>query len=156
MERVLEVWSSDEYVDAPPLMRVVLEAADIEQIVKMHRVASEHDLDSVAVYCCLPEYGYAKNDDTRSGEFESVEERQASDERVEGWRTECDEMVVTKSGNVYWQAYEKWSQTRFTSEWLTVDSLKDEAECPGPEVSAAAGLASGSLVVAALSAPANG
>jgi hypothetical protein len=126
MEFTLEVWSSTEHVEAPALMRVSLDEAAVQRILEMQRVAVAHDFDSVSVRSHAPEYGY----DNGKGEFESVEERRATDPSVEDWRTECNEMVVTSSGSVYWQCYEKYSEARFCSDWVGITELVGSGGAP--------------------------
>ncbi len=119
MEFTLEVWSSNEYVSGPALMRVSLDEATVQRIMEMQQVAIDHKFDSVSQRCYLPEYGY----DSGDGEFESVGERRTTDPSAEDWRTECNEMVVTACGSVYWQCYEKYSEARLCSEWLAITEL---------------------------------
>jgi len=123
MEFTLEVWSSDEYVSAPALMRVSLDEAAVARIIEMQRVAIDHGLDSVSVRSYLPEYGYANEE----GEFESVEARQATDPSAEGWRTECNKMTVTRDGSVYWECNERYSEALLVSDWLSITELSGRA-----------------------------
>jgi hypothetical protein len=119
MEFTLEIWSSNEFISAPPLMRVSLDEATVARITEMQRVAIDHDLDSVSVRSYLPEYGYANE----AGEFESVEARQATDPSAEGWRTECNKMTVTREGSVYWECNEKYSEALLVSDWLSIQEI---------------------------------
>ena len=119
MEFTLEVWSSNEFIGGPAMMRVSLDEATVARITEMQRVAVDHDLDSVSVRSYLPEYGYANEE----GEFESVEARQATDPSAEGWRTECNKMTVTREGSVYWECNEKYSEALLVSDWLSIQEI---------------------------------
>ena len=119
MEFTLDVWSSNEFIGAPALMRVSLDETAVARIIEMQRVAIAHEFDSVSVRSYLPEYGYANE----AGEFESVEARQATDPSAEGWRTECNKMTVTREGSVYWECNEKYSEALLVSDWLSITEL---------------------------------
>jgi hypothetical protein len=120
MELILDVFSNDAYASCPEAVRIELDEADLERIEAMHRVAVEHDLLHVAVRCYQPEYGYRGED----GEFVSVEDRQRQAQHAEGWRMECEVMVVTGDGEVRWEAYCKYAGTRFASESLGIATLR--------------------------------
>ena len=134
MELILDVTSSDEYVSGPEVARIELGAAEIERIAAMHRVAVEHELLSTAVRSYQPEYGYR----TAAGGFESVEARQRRDEHADGWRTECDELVVYSDGSVYWRAYDKYSGARYSTEWVALKDLRTATEASGTTAAGAA------------------
>jgi len=120
MELILDVFSNDEYASCPEAVRIELDEAALERMEAMHRVAVEHGLLHVAVRCYQPEYGYCGED----GEFVSVEDRQRQAPHAEGWRMECEVMVVTDDGEVRWEAYCKYTGTRFTSESVGIETLR--------------------------------
>lgn len=122
-ERIVEVHCHDDYWDAVDRARVLLSKTDLTRIAEMAETIRAKDFSVIRVWYYGIEYGSV---DEESGSFVATNDKPGESISGFGFRTECDEMEVSKCGDIVevrWLAYLKHTNVRLETEGLDVADL---------------------------------
>jgi len=122
-ERIVEVHCRDDYWETVDSARVLLSKTDLERIAEMAETIQAKDFSVIRVWYYGIEYGSV---DEESGAFVGTNDKPGESTSGFGFRTECDEMEVSKCGDIVevrWLAYLKHTNVRLETEGVDVADL---------------------------------
>lgn len=121
MEYKLDVHNSEWCDDGAEFCIVEITAKGVQEIVKLAKIAQEHDLNNVSKFDYSPEFYVT--------DYEAEEERP---KEFDG-RTECDQLIVGRDA-VYWEGYYKHTGLLWSTDSVSIIRLQEMEKVASAEV----------------------